>query len=228
MRFSSDEKWDLYEKVHPDDPKDESFRRIGTIIRGYNIPEGNYHLAVEVIPTDRKGHVLITKRSTGKKRGAGKYEFPAGSVLAGEDPLDAAKRELFEETGLRATRYLKLQKNYIPGLIRITYVATIPNLTSEKIRLQPGETEDYRIITMDEWIDVLNSGIFENTRQKMYKTKTIPFLYQYVGVPERVEESPPNPAPDIKLDFSSSNSLLDKVDKVSSVPLSVEERDELE
>jgi 8-oxo-dGTP pyrophosphatase MutT (NUDIX family) len=34
--------------------------------------------------------------------GAGWWNFPGGRVERGEDPLDTAQRELFEETGLRA------------------------------------------------------------------------------------------------------------------------------
>src|SRR6186713_308924 len=36
------------------------------------------------------------------------WEIPEGGCPAGEDPVSAAKRELEEETGLRAERYAKL------------------------------------------------------------------------------------------------------------------------
>lgn len=49
------------------------------------------------------GRVLMTERTAGKP-GAGFWEFPGGKVDPGEDPAQAAKRELLEEVGLRARK----------------------------------------------------------------------------------------------------------------------------
>ena len=40
------------------------------------------------------------------------WELPAGKLEAGEDPLEAAKRELTEECGLTADEYIDLQPLY--------------------------------------------------------------------------------------------------------------------
>lgn len=56
------------------------------------------------------------------------WEIPEGGCPEAEDPLDAAKRELEEETGLRATRWEKLGEahlsNSVSDELAIFYVAT--------------------------------------------------------------------------------------------------------
>ncbi|MCB1362956.1 MAG: NUDIX hydrolase [Rhodobacteraceae bacterium] len=48
----------------------------------------------------RKGHVLLAQRT--KMPDAGLWGFPGGHVEPGETAMEAAVRELFEETGVRA------------------------------------------------------------------------------------------------------------------------------
>ena len=48
------------------------------------------------------GRVLLTQRKAGTHL-AGAWEFPGGKVEPGEDPRDALRRELREETGIDAT-----------------------------------------------------------------------------------------------------------------------------
>ena len=45
------------------------------------------------------GHILLVRRANDPARG--RWTLPAGFVDAGEDPVLAAERECFEETGLR-------------------------------------------------------------------------------------------------------------------------------
>lgn len=47
--------------------------------------------------------VLLIRRSLHKKLWPGIYNAPGGHVEAGEDPYEAARRELREETGLEAS-----------------------------------------------------------------------------------------------------------------------------
>jgi 8-oxo-dGTP diphosphatase len=49
----------------------------------------------------RDGRLLVARRPEGARL-AGCWEFPGGKVERGEEPAAAARRELEEETGLRA------------------------------------------------------------------------------------------------------------------------------
>ena len=49
----------------------------------------------------RDGRVLVAKRAA-QQHLAGAWEFPGGKIATGEEPADAALRELHEETGLAA------------------------------------------------------------------------------------------------------------------------------
>ena len=55
---------------------------------------------------ERDGKILILQRATGVMIGF--WTLPSGILDPGESPADAARRELFEETGLRAAGPLTL------------------------------------------------------------------------------------------------------------------------
>lgn len=60
-----------------------------------------------VIPMNAQGDVLLVRQWRAPLRGP-IWELPAGRVDEGETPLQAAKRELAEETGLRASRWKRV------------------------------------------------------------------------------------------------------------------------
>lgn len=86
------ELWDLY---------DENRRILGRDhIRGDAIPADCYHLVVHVWIRNSKGEYLISQRSASRKSFPLMWECTGGSVLKGEDSLNAAVREVKEEIGL--------------------------------------------------------------------------------------------------------------------------------
>lgn len=64
-------------------------------------PAGLFHIVSAVCVVRDDGLVLITQRAAVKDHPL-MWEFPAGSILAGETSREGAVRELREETGLRA------------------------------------------------------------------------------------------------------------------------------
>lgn len=79
-------------------------------------------------------------------------EIPAGTMEPGESPLDCAKRELEEETGLMADELIKLGKIHI-----------IPAYSDEEIHvyLAKGLTPSQQKLDHDEIIEVVNYPLAE-------------------------------------------------------------------
>jgi len=89
------ELWDVYDRNRK--PLGRTHRR------GNLLAKGEYHISVFVWVFNSAGEVLLTKRSPEKPSFPNMWAMTGGAVLAGEDSLHAVQRELFEETGIRAS-----------------------------------------------------------------------------------------------------------------------------
>ncbi len=80
-----------------------------------------------MMPVDEKNRILLVRQYR-LPAGQHLWELPAGKIDDGENALQAAKRELVEETGLRAKKWKKLAFFYpSPGYVGETmtiYLAT--------------------------------------------------------------------------------------------------------
>ncbi|MCI5667218.1 MAG: NUDIX domain-containing protein [Oscillospiraceae bacterium] len=77
-------------------------RRLGRKIqRGAPIPHGEYHIVVQIMTVNSQGKILLTQRVPQKTSG-GRWECSGGCAVSGETSREAAVRELFEETGIKA------------------------------------------------------------------------------------------------------------------------------
>jgi ADP-ribose pyrophosphatase len=103
------------------------------------------------------------------------WELPAGTIEAGEEPYDAARRELEEETGYRARRMKTMMSFFTsPGILTErmhAYLAT--DLTPVGQRLQGGE----RIV-----VEAVDIGIVRDRLLKgaFLDGKTIAVLGRYL------------------------------------------------
>ncbi|MES2828640.1 MAG: NUDIX hydrolase [Bacteroidota bacterium] len=98
------------------------------------------NMAIGVLPLDNDYNTWIV----GQYRyalNAYSWEIPEGGGLLGTDPLDGAKRELLEETGLSASQWIEIQRmhlsNSVSNELSIIYVAK--DLTAGEA--EPEETE---------------------------------------------------------------------------------------
>jgi 8-oxo-dGTP pyrophosphatase MutT (NUDIX family) len=116
--------------------------------------------AVAIIPLDDEGYTWLV----GQERytlSSYSWELPMGGAPLEEDPLQAARRELKEETGLTAARWTELMKlhtsNSITDESGIVYVAE----DLEQGEPDPEETEDLEIrrLPLEEAIHMARSGL---------------------------------------------------------------------
>lgn len=128
------------------------------LVRGKPIPPEYRHAVTEILVVHRDGDILLMRRDLRKPNLPGFWEASAGgSVLKGEDFLDGAKRELLEETGIPCDTLEELYRNVTDIAIYIGYLC-VTDVPKESIRLQEGETIDYRWVSPAEFRAVLAGG----------------------------------------------------------------------
>ena len=117
------------------------------------------HVAVGILPLDSDGNTWLV----GQYRfplNQYSWEIPEGGGLFNEDPLDAAKRELQEETGLHAGSWTKILtmhlSNSVSDELALIYLAR----DLEQYSPAPEETEQLVIkkLHFEEVIRMLEAG----------------------------------------------------------------------
>jgi ADP-ribose pyrophosphatase len=89
-------------------------------------------------------------------------ELPAGKLEVGEDPLEAAKRELEEEAGIRASQWEDLGKLYptVAYVDEVIHMYFAAGLTPAKQHLDEDEFLEAELVPLDELAEqVLNNEI---------------------------------------------------------------------
>ena len=118
-----------------------------------------------MMAVDEKNRVLLVRQY---RLPAGKnlWELPAGRLDPGEKPLQAAKRELIEETGYRARRWSKLASFWVsPGYVqeRMTiFLAT--DLTAGPATPMEDERIETRWFARRELEDMVRAGKIEDAK----------------------------------------------------------------
>ncbi len=126
-----------------------------TILRGEPVPKGYYRLIAGVLCMHRDGTVLLVQRHYDKPTHPGLFEASAsGSVLAGETAAAAAKRELFEETGIVCEQLSPLYEERSETCIYQGFLAQVDH-PKQSVRLQEGETIAFRWATKEELSQLL-------------------------------------------------------------------------
>ena len=145
------ELWDLYDKERKPLGK--------THIRGLPLDKGEYHLVVFVWTFNSCGQVLMTKRSAEKQSYAGLWEYSGGSALAGESSLQAAQRELLEETGLSAPEDKCRLIQTVRGGCSFSHVWLFEaDFDLEDVQLQKEETSGKMLCTPEEILRMEREG----------------------------------------------------------------------
>ena len=139
---------------------DENLQPLGrALTEGEPIPPDAYELTVGIWIVDHQKRILITKRSAEKRFAPGKWENPSGHVQQGETREEAVIRELQEETGItvRPEDVILLGTGRVWPHISGNYLANM-DVDLADVRLQPGETCDVQLVTLDELDRMFENG----------------------------------------------------------------------
>ncbi len=161
------ELWDLY---------DREGKRTGEIWErkhGNNvmIPEGRYHLVSDILVQHRDGTFLLTKRHPDKDVYPGFWEASAGgSAQLGEGPEECAKRELFEETGIKAEEFELINTAFRDQSHSLVYCFVVRvDCDKDAIVLQEEETTEYRWVDAVGLLEYAESDLAIKTSVERYK-----------------------------------------------------------
>ena len=115
--------------------------------------------AIAILPLDDDGNTWLV----GQQRytlGAYSWELPMGGAPLDEPPLDAAKRELREETGLTATQWSEVMRlhtsNSITDEVGIVYIAE--GLTQGETEFEETEDLEIRKLPLADAVQLVNDG----------------------------------------------------------------------
>lgn len=163
----SREIWDLYDR--DGNRTGETFERYFASYK--NIPEGRYHLVVDLLVLHSDGTYLLTKRSDIKDVYPGYWEASAGgSAITGEEPLEAAKRELYEETGLipDSLELVGISFKDSSHSMYYSYLARV-SCGKDSIVLQEGETTDYKWVDREGFLAYVDSDEAMKAHDQRYE-----------------------------------------------------------
>ena len=98
-------------------------------------------VAIVLSPTEAGPSFLLTRRALHMRGGAGNYALPGGHLDPGEDAIDAARRETFEELGVKIPReaVLGLLDDFVT--LRGQVVTPVVFWTPDPLTLVPNPEE---------------------------------------------------------------------------------------
>jgi ADP-ribose pyrophosphatase len=121
-----------------------------------------FHSWANIVALTKENDVVLVKQY---RHGIGDtlLEFPGGVVETGEDPLVGAERELIEETGYRASRFIPVGAIYPNPALQINTLYCYLALDAEKIaeqNLDAGEDIEVHLMPFDELVETAKRGEF--------------------------------------------------------------------
>ncbi len=135
-----------------------------TALRGQNtLKTGEYHLVVHIWIVSSSGAFLIQRRADDKKLMPGEWAATGGAAVSGEDSFSAAKRELFEELGIKSDRETLKKLTRIKRRNSLLDVwVIICDTPAKELVLQRSEVAEAKWVTGEELRKMIRDGRFHN------------------------------------------------------------------
>jgi 8-oxo-dGTP pyrophosphatase MutT (NUDIX family) len=116
------------------------------------VTEAAHFVAAVVVFVFRGDRLLALRRAPTADAAPGEWEALSGRVMPGEQPLDAARREAAEESGLRVTLLPRpvvsyMAKRNADDMLVVAYRAEAPG---DDVALS-DEHDDWRWVSLDEF-----------------------------------------------------------------------------
>lgn len=157
------ERWDIL---------DEKGKPLGkTTLRGrVQLKPGEYHLVVHIWVVSSDGKILIQRRSDTKKLMPGEWAATGGAAVSGEDSFTAARRELFEELGIKSNKetlkkILRIKRRN--SLLDIWMIES--NVPVSQLKLQESEVAEAKWITLEELKIMIKENKFHNYGKEYFE-----------------------------------------------------------
>lgn len=117
---------------------------------------------VHIIPFDAQNRILVTRQY---RHGNGQItlEVPCGQIDPGETPLEAAKRELLEETGCTAQNYEAIGAYYANPARQNNRLHCFIAIEAEETQAPQFDQDEYiehEFITPEELLGLIDTGEF--------------------------------------------------------------------
>lgn len=154
-------------------------RRLGRKIqRGAPIPHGEYHIVVQIMSVNSRGEILLTQRVPQKTSG-GRWECSGGCAISGETSREAAVRELFEETGIKAyPAEINLEWTLTTdSMIRDFYIVH-KDVAIDRLVLQSTEVCAAKWVTFDRLTEMAENGQTTRTVTRWLEIRGDDLRYQ--------------------------------------------------
>lgn len=130
--------------------------------------KGFWHRAVHIWFINSKGELLLQKRSAKKKSHPNEWDISAaGHVSAGQTPLEAALREIQEETGmilkpsdlefLFTQKHAAERKDYVNNEFDDVYLVK-REIEVEALTFHPDEIAEFKLMPWRELKDKIETG----------------------------------------------------------------------
>lgn len=145
------ELWDIY---------DREGHRTGRQIERWGKQEADeYHLTAEIWVVNRRGEILIQKRSATKDVLPGIWCLTTGCMQAGEDSRQGSVREIQEELGMPVNpqELQHLRRIVRPGVIWDLYLLR-KEWKLEELRLQEEEVSEVRWVSPEVFRTMAQNG----------------------------------------------------------------------
>lgn len=121
------------------------------------------HRVVHVLVFNKKGDILLQKRSMNKDVAPGKWDTSVGGhVNPGEDLLSSAMREMDEELGIKG-KELKYLYSYVhTNPYETEHVTTFGVIHEGEVSFNREEIDEVRFWSIDEIKDRLGTGVLSD------------------------------------------------------------------